>query len=123
VLVLLWVSLALQTKRFRDMGWNPLYAILGWIAANALDRIVVALMPSLAFGHQKQSVVGLLINVAMFGCLLFWPGTEFDAGHGNDEREQPISPLDRIQRGAPQPTIRGAGNTRGASRPVFGLRG
>jgi uncharacterized membrane protein YhaH (DUF805 family) len=120
--VFLWVSFALQAKRFRDMGWNPLYAILGWLAANTLDRIAVALMPSLAFGHQKHSVVGLVINIVMVGCLLFWPGTEFDAGRGNDEREQPISPLGRIQREAPQPAIRVAGNVGGASRPRFGRR-
>ncbi len=41
--IFLWFSLALQAKRFRDIGWKPLYVLPGWIAAIAagLERVSV----------------------------------------------------------------------------------
>ena len=67
--IYLWFSLALQAKRFRDMGWNPLYVIPGWIFANMVGEAL-----SMAF-LTVHSIpwIGLLFNLFMCGALLFWP--------------------------------------------------
>jgi hypothetical protein len=118
----LWTSFALQAKRIRDIGWNPLYVIAGWIAAGVLDRIVVMITPSLEFDHLHQSAVGLSINLLMVGCLLFWPGGDFDAEE-RDREEAATPSQDHLQRAAAQPAARVMGSVRGATRPGFGRRG
>jgi uncharacterized membrane protein YhaH (DUF805 family) len=69
----LWFSLAFQAKRFRDMGWNPVYVLPGWIAAQVIDRMVAFAVPTLALGPGSGTLLGTLLSLAMGGCLLFWP--------------------------------------------------
>lgn len=71
--IYLWFSLALQAKRLRDIGWNPLYVIPGWIAVITIDRFVAMAFPAVALGPSSGTLVGLLINLFMTGSLLFWP--------------------------------------------------
>jgi len=122
LLLLIWIGLALQTKRFRDMGWNPLYAILGWMALGIVDRSVVMLMPSLAFWHQQQSIPGLLINVILAGCLLFWPGADTEAGQAVDEGRNLSAPSGQMQSGS-RSANRPSAYIHKAPRPGFGRRG
>jgi uncharacterized membrane protein YhaH (DUF805 family) len=68
-----WIGLALAAKRFRDIGWRPLYAFAGWTAA-ITAVVLIAIMSPPGYGH----VVGLMgqaINFALFGCLVCWPGS------------------------------------------------
>lgn len=67
--IYLWFSLALQAKRFRDMGWDPLYVIPGWIFANMVGG---ALFMAFLTVHSIPWI-GLLFNLFMSCALLFWP--------------------------------------------------
>lgn len=62
----LWFSFALQTKRIRDIGWNPLLVIPAWIVVD----IVAVLAGSPTFSG--------CINLTMVAVLLFWPSREPD---------------------------------------------
>ncbi|MDB5704780.1 MAG: putative rane protein of unknown function [Sphingomonas bacterium] len=78
--VYLWFSLAFQAKRFRDMGWNPLYVLPGWIAAQVIDRFVAFAIPSLALAPGTGTLVGTLLSLFMGCALLFWPSAPSTAG-------------------------------------------
>lgn len=90
--IFLWFTLALQAKRFRDMGWNPLHVLSGWIAAIVIDTFIAYSVPSLALESGDGTAIGALINLVMFGCLLFWPsmpaGSD-DSYHTIPSRERP----------------------------------
>lgn len=83
--IYLWFSLAFLAKRIRDIGWNPLFVILGWIGAIMIDRFVAMTVPAMALGHGSGTLAGLLLNLFMYGSLLFWPsaptGTEDWSGN------------------------------------------
>jgi uncharacterized membrane protein YhaH (DUF805 family) len=73
-------SFMLQAMRFRDIGWDPVCVIPGWIAATIIDRIVALKMPALSIGHgHTETAVGALVNLALLLALLFWPGGEYEA--------------------------------------------
>ena len=67
--IYLWFSLALQAKRFRDIGWDPLYVIPGWIFANMVTIVFFIALPTMYW----IAVIGLLFNLFMSCALLFWP--------------------------------------------------
>jgi uncharacterized membrane protein YhaH (DUF805 family) len=71
--LILWFSLALNAKRFRDMGWSPVQAIIAWLAINAFDKLLAMLIPAVALDSGNGTAVGLAINLFMIGSLLFWP--------------------------------------------------
>jgi uncharacterized membrane protein YhaH (DUF805 family) len=47
-----WVSLARRAKRFRDIDWNPLYVIPGWMAVSVVDLLIELSVPALAPNGQ-----------------------------------------------------------------------
>jgi uncharacterized membrane protein YhaH (DUF805 family) len=69
----LWISLSLQARRIRDIGWNPVYVIPGWIGLMIVDRGVALAVPSLALTPHGGTLLGGLFNLAMGAALLFWP--------------------------------------------------
>ena len=70
-------TFTLQAMRIRDIGWDPVVVIGGWIAVMVIDVIVATKMPSLGLGpgHHATAVSGL-VNLVMTGILLFWPGDD-----------------------------------------------
>ena len=75
----IWLSLTLQSMRIRDIGWDPVCVIPGWIAVAIIDGLVASKMPAIALGHQQPgTIVGALVNLALFLALLFWPSSEHD---------------------------------------------
>ena len=76
-----WISLAIQARRLRDIGLNPLYVMPAWFLLRALDPVFATLVPKLAFGdrHQSHTMVGALIDVGLLLALLFWPSADADA--------------------------------------------
>ena len=117
----LWTALSLQTCRIRDIGWNPLFVILGWFGLGVLDRLAAMADPALALGPLHQNTLfGVVINLAFAGVLLFWPG---DNGKGLEARWEEAFPA------APEPepvaaAPRVAAPYRPASgAPSFGRRG
>ncbi len=136
----LWISLSLQARRFRDIGWNPLYAILGWIGVLALDKLLAMAVPSLAVGHGEAhilggTILGGLVNLAMGGALLFWPSASVTGPTASTDDGETPAPIrgPRISRVArpepvlaetPEPQPRAPWPTPAAPSgpPVFGRR-
>jgi uncharacterized membrane protein YhaH (DUF805 family) len=113
-----WVSFLLQARRFRDIGWEPVFVIPAWIGAGILDRLAVMGAPQIAvIDGMGISWFGLLLNLGLAGCLLFWPGKKpFDIASVFDDVPPP---------GQPAPT-RVAAPVRRPQSPVpagFGRRG
>ena len=79
-ILFIWLSLTLQSMRIRDIGWDPVCVIPGWIAVAIIDGLVASKIPAMALGHQQPgTIVGALVNLALFLALLFWPSS----GHDN----------------------------------------
>jgi uncharacterized membrane protein YhaH (DUF805 family) len=69
------VTFMLQSMRIRDIGWDPVCVIGGWIAVMVIDVIVATKIPALALGPgHHATIVSSFVNLAMTGVLLFWPG-------------------------------------------------
>jgi len=78
-ILFIWLSFTLHSMRIRDIGWDPVCVIPGWIAATIIDGLVAGKIPAIALGHgQHGTIVGALINLALFVALLFWPSSEQD---------------------------------------------
>ncbi len=70
-----WVSFSLQARRFRDIGWEPVFVIPAWIGVDILDRLLTMAAPRIAVADgMGVSWIGLLVNAGLGLCLLFWPG-------------------------------------------------
>jgi uncharacterized membrane protein YhaH (DUF805 family) len=70
-------SFTLQAMRIRDIGWDPVCVIGGWIAVMIIDMILATKMPSLGLGPgHHATVVSSIANLVMTGILLFWPGND-----------------------------------------------
>jgi uncharacterized membrane protein YhaH (DUF805 family) len=70
-------TFSLQAMRIRDIGWDPVVVIGGWIAIMIVDMIVATKMPQLALGPgHHATIVSSVANLAMTGILLFWPGDD-----------------------------------------------
>ena len=116
-----FVSFTLQAMRIRDIGWDPVCVIPGWIAAAIVDGMIAGRFPSWAIGQGHHgTMVGALINLGLFGALLFWPsgdydesGTTFDAG--------PRKPDGSLLR--PRAASAPAARIAQATRAEFGRRG
>ena len=112
--IYLWFGLALQAKRFRDMGWNPLYVIPGSIAGFTIMALLSPFVPGLA-------VLNVVLNLLLSLCLLFWPsepagdgewyGGSYQDGSPDPERVIDRAPASRSRRSA---TVRTS-----APPPVF----
>jgi len=70
----IWGNAALMAKRFRDIGWPPLWVLPGWVCFGIIDAWVAMEVPALAAGDNGQTVVGMLVELGLFLALLFWPG-------------------------------------------------
>jgi uncharacterized membrane protein YhaH (DUF805 family) len=107
-------SFTLQAMRFRDIGWDPVCIIPGWIAATIVDRIVALKMPAVSISHEHAgTAVGALVNLALFLALLFWPGGNYEAPAPTfDAPRKPASPSYRAS-GGPVSADRLARATRG----------
>jgi uncharacterized membrane protein YhaH (DUF805 family) len=120
--VYLWFAFAFQAKRIRDIGWNPLYVILGWIAVIALDRAVAMIVPTVALGSGGGTLVGGLINLAMCGILLFWPSAPADSAW-SEQVYHTAPPTPPAPRPAPRAAAPAPGWTPAPAPTGFGRRG
>ena len=95
--VFCWISFSLQARRIRDIGWSPVYVIPAWIAIGVIDQLVALSAPALGVGLlHRQTMVGILINLGLAGCLLFWPSRA-------DDGAEPAEPVDWGDPGPPAP--------------------
>ena len=65
-----WATFTLQSMRIRDIGWDPVCVIPGWIAILVVDKIVAGKVPAWALGsrHHDGTAVGALNKSGA----LFW---------------------------------------------------
>lgn len=73
--VMLAISFMLQSMRIRDIGWDPVCVMIGWVALVMLDRVVAGRFPEYALTYQHtNTVIGAFANGALMLMLFFWPG-------------------------------------------------
>jgi len=90
------VSLTLQSMRIRDMGWDPVCVIPGWIAVYIFDRLIATKFPDLSLGPEtNQTIVGALVHLGLALALLFWPSTASDTDFDEPRRFDAPSPRDQ----------------------------
>jgi uncharacterized membrane protein YhaH (DUF805 family) len=78
-IIFMLITLTLQSMRIRDIGWDPVCVIPGWIAVLIIDMVVANKFPTLSLGHEHQgTAVGALVNLALFLALLFWPSGDYE---------------------------------------------
>ena len=74
-----WVTFTLQAMRIRDIGWDPVCVIPGWLAFALVDSMIAGKFPSWSIGHDHHgTVAGALINLVLLGAMLFWPSGDYD---------------------------------------------
>lgn len=74
--VFVFASFTLQSMRVRDMGWDPVCVIPGWIALMIFDRLAATKFPALSLGPEiNHTIVGALVHFGLVLALLFWPGS------------------------------------------------
>jgi uncharacterized membrane protein YhaH (DUF805 family) len=77
--VFAWVTFTLQSMRIRDVGWDPVCVIPGWIALLIVDSVVAVKIPAWSLGpEQYGTVVGALVNFGLLLALTFWPRGEHE---------------------------------------------
>jgi uncharacterized membrane protein YhaH (DUF805 family) len=64
----------LAAMRFRDIGWDPIIMVCGWITVMVVDPLIASRVPALALEKHDGTIVGGLINFGLVVILLFWPG-------------------------------------------------
>lgn len=70
------VTFTLQSMRFRDIGWDPVCVVPGWIALMIIDRLIATKIPAVSLGLEHNgTIVGALTNLGLFLALMFWPGS------------------------------------------------
>ena len=70
------VTFTLQSMRFRDIGWDPVCVIPGWIALMIVDHLIATKIPAVSLGPEHHgTIVGALSNLGLFLALTFWPGS------------------------------------------------
>ena len=109
----IWVNLTLQSMRIRDIGWDPVCVIPGWFAASIIDGLVAGKFPAIALGGQLGTIVGALVNLALFLALLFWPSSEQDNSaptSGDRFRTPDLPSRSPVTESLPAPRISPAAN-------------
>jgi uncharacterized membrane protein YhaH (DUF805 family) len=106
-----WIGFSLQARRFRDIGWEPVFVIPAWIFIMAVDRAFAGGISTSMFSVEhmlRQTILGQLFNLAMALCLLFWPGRTytddfFEAAQSTIRAPRPAEPAPAPTRSAPSP--------------------
>jgi hypothetical protein len=92
------MTFTLQSMRIRDIGWDPVCVIPAWIAILIVDKLIAGKIPAWSLGpEQHGTIVGALINLALFLALLFWPGGDHEHPMPTlgDTRRKPDEPSHR----------------------------
>ena len=122
---ILWITVALQSMRIRDIGWNPAYVVPAWLLICGIDAYVAFKVPEWSIGKEHaQTLVGGLVNLFFTLALMFWPsGDHVDDVPTYDEprrpRTEPYSSPPPAPARAAAPAIR----RDATGRARFGQRG
>ena len=103
-LVFMWASFTLQSMRFRDIGWDPVCVIPGWIALMLVDMVVATKIPAWALTpEQHGTIVGAVVNFGLFMALLFWPSGDHGAPSSTSGEPSRFPDTPPRSRAAPSP--------------------
>lgn len=91
-IVVVWISLTLQVRRCRDIGWDPWFVIPPWFALQIADPVLAIHVPSLALGRHDATVIGASVNLVLVLSLLFWPSADGDVATTAPIRERRVAP-------------------------------
>jgi len=128
----LWISLSLQARRLRDIGWEPIFVIPALFVFDILDRFLALGAPQIAVtpGLMSMSWLGVCVNLGLTLCLFFWPGRpEFDVASVFDDEPPPARTSPARPAPTPVATRAPVPSRPAAPRPVasapagFGRRG
>ena len=110
----LWFALAFQAKRYRDMGWNPLYVMPGSVCAFVMIGLLFPFVPGMA-------VVGVLLYLCLGLSLLFWPSQPTGNGdwYSGSYHDSPFDPQPEIDTAPAFKSRRPATVRTSAPPPVF----
>ena len=87
----------LQSMRFRDIGWDPVCVIPGWIALVIMDQVIATKFPAVSLGHDHPgTIVGALTNLGLVLALTFWPSSRHE--HWTPRFDMPPEPPDAAPR-------------------------
>jgi hypothetical protein len=78
------IQFILRSMRIRDIGWDPVLVVPAWIAIVIADKAIAATFPAWAIGEShlghgylgSGTVVGRLIDIALFALLIFMPSAQ-----------------------------------------------
>ena len=100
--VVFWIGLTLQTRRCRDIGCNPLVAMMVVAGVQVSDLVLAHLMPGIS--RSGGTVLGSLFNLGWMLCLLFWPSSTRDVtgslSHSGLTSHLPRSRVEALKRHA-----------------------
>ena len=73
-IIFMLITVTLQSMRIRDIGWDPVCVIPGWVTILIVDMVVAKKFPGLSLGAEHHSTaISALVNLALLLALLFWP--------------------------------------------------
>ncbi|HEY0911552.1 MAG TPA: hypothetical protein VGD75_15110 [Bradyrhizobium sp.] len=79
-IIFMVITLTLQSMRIRDIGWDPVCVIPGWIAILIIDTMVAKKFPGLSLGSEHHSTaISAIVNLVLFLALLFWPSADYES--------------------------------------------
>ena len=79
VVAFTWLTFTLQSMRIRDIGWDPVCVVPGWIALVIIDTIVADRIPAWSLGQEHHgTAVGAFVNFGLLLALTFWPSGEYE---------------------------------------------
>jgi uncharacterized membrane protein YhaH (DUF805 family) len=122
------IQFILRSMRIRDIGWDPVLVVPAWIAIVIADKAIAATFPAWAIGEShlghgylgSGTVVGRLIDIALFALLIFMPSAQPGESTPMDDRPIPDLPPrhepPRYEPPAPPP------RSAAPARPEFGRR-
>jgi uncharacterized membrane protein YhaH (DUF805 family) len=91
-------TFTLQSMRIRDIGWDPVCVIPGWIALIIIDKLVAGKIPAWSLGDDHNgTIVGALVNFGLILALTFWPSGDY---------QSPSPTLGEMRRKPDQPSPR-----------------
>src|SRR3954468_3728821 len=78
-ILFIWLSFTLYAMRIRDIGWDPVCVIPGWIAVMIIDYLIATKFPARSLEPEHHGTgVGGLISLALPRALLFWPSGHYE---------------------------------------------
>ena len=117
-----WAAVALQARRIRDIGCNPMHWMIGLSVAMVADQWLLAPLTGMRFHPplHEYTPVGGLLAFAYVLVLVFWPGvSEAESPEAADAAPPRPEPMPSLS--APSSALLLATPSQAAGRIQFGM--